>query len=214
MLLQVEMWNPSNVSVPLLNLVDKLIMEDAIDDWLLRQIYWLRSEDTIAFGIQWVQDILWPNGMFFTTARVAQSKVDDDQLNLIPFQISQLSGSKVSNKGSFEEQLEAACRASDIKKMLFDSSLQKSKVEFLTTFIKNILTKLSLLPDGAPATLVSLIGNKQYKRCARDIFNFTQSTICVKQLAYGILELLVLSVFPELRDLLLGLNEKMRAPPA
>ncbi|KAJ6707771.1 SORTING NEXIN-16 [Salix viminalis] len=203
-------WNPSNVSVPLLNLVDKvfqlkrrgwlrrqvfwiskqilqLIMEDAIDDWLLRQIYWLRSEDTIAFGIQWVQDILWPNGMFFTTARVAQSKVDDDQLNLIPFQISQLSGSKVSNKGSFEEQLEAACRASDIKKMLF---------------------------DGAPATLVSLIGNKQYKRCARDIFNFTQSTICVKQLAYGILELLVLSVFPELRDLLLGLNEKMRAPPA
>jgi len=63
--------------------------------------------------------ILWPNGMFFTRARVAQSKVDDDQLNLIPFQISQLSGSKVSNKGSFEEQLEAACRASDIKKMLF-----------------------------------------------------------------------------------------------
>ncbi|KAL3597279.1 hypothetical protein D5086_008916 [Populus alba] len=135
-------WTPSNVSVPLLNLVDKvfqlkrrgwlrrqvfwiskqilqLIMEDAIDDWLLRQIYWLRSEETIAFGIRWVQDILWPNGMFFTRARVAQSKDDDDQLNLIPFQISQLSGSKVSNKGSFEEQLEAACRVSDIKKMLF-----------------------------------------------------------------------------------------------
>ncbi|KAJ6927130.1 hypothetical protein NC651_011261 [Populus alba x Populus x berolinensis] len=135
-------WTPSNVSVPLLNLVDKvfqlkrrgwlrrqvfwiskqilqLIMEDAIDEWLLRQIYWLRREETIAFGIQWVQDILWPNGMFFTRARVAQSKDDDDQLNLIPFQISQLSGSKVSNKGSFEEQLEAACRVSDIKKMLF-----------------------------------------------------------------------------------------------
>ncbi|KAJ7001155.1 Ethylene-responsive transcription factor ERF061 [Populus alba x Populus x berolinensis] len=67
---------------------------------------------------------------------------------------------------------------------------------------------------NTPATLVSLIGNKQYKRCARDIFYFTQSTICVKQLAYGILELLIISVFPELRDLLLGLNEKMRAPPA
>ncbi|CAK7329788.1 unnamed protein product [Dovyalis caffra] len=203
-------WTPSNVSVPLLNLVDKvfqlkrrgwlrrqvfwiskqilqLIMEDAIDDWLLRQIYWLRREDTIALGIQWVQDILWPNGIFFTRTRSAQSKVDDDQLNQMPFQISQLGGSKVSNKGSFEEQLEAARRASDIKKMLF---------------------------DGAPTTLVSLIGNKQYKRCARDIFYFTQSTICVKQLTYGILELLVLSVFPELRDLLLGLNEKMRAPPA
>jgi len=32
-------------------------MEDAIDDWLLRQIYWLRREDTIALGIQWVQDV-------------------------------------------------------------------------------------------------------------------------------------------------------------
>ncbi|KAJ6671295.1 PX SERINE/THREONINE KINASE PXK [Salix viminalis] len=203
-------WTPSNVSLPLLNLVDKvfqlkrrgwlrrqvfwiskqilqLIMEDAIDDWLLTQIYWIRSEDTVALGIRWVQDILWPDGIFFTRTRGAQSKADDDQPNPIPFQINQLGGSKVSNKGSFEEQLEAARRASDIKKMLF---------------------------DGAPTTLVSLIGNKQYKRCARDIFYFTQSTICVKQLTYGILELLVLSVFPELRDLLLGLNEKMRAPPA
>ncbi|KAB5541377.1 hypothetical protein DKX38_014351 [Salix brachista] len=203
-------WTPSNVSLPLLNLVDKvfqlkrrgwlrrqvfwiskqilqLIMEDAIDDWLLRQIYWIRREDTVALGIRWVQDILWPDGIFFTRTGGAQSKADDDQPNPIPFQINQLGGSKVSNKGSFEEQLEAARRASDIKKMLF---------------------------DGAPTTLVSLIGNKQYKRCARDIFYFTQSTICVKQLTYGILELLVLSVFPELRDLLLGLNEKMRAPPA
>jgi hypothetical protein len=32
-------------------------MEDAIDDWLLRQIYWLLREDTIALGIQWVQDV-------------------------------------------------------------------------------------------------------------------------------------------------------------
>jgi sorting nexin-13 len=63
--------------------------------------------------------ILWPDGIFFTRTGGAQSKVDDDQPNLIPFQISQLGGSKVSNKGSFEEQLEAARRASDIKKMLF-----------------------------------------------------------------------------------------------
>ncbi|XP_010999721.1 PREDICTED: uncharacterized protein LOC105107475 isoform X2 [Populus euphratica] len=135
-------WTPSNVSLPLLNLVDKvfqlkrrgwlrrqvfwiskqilqLIMEDAIDEWLLRQIYWLRREDTIALGIQWVQGILWPDGIFFTRTGGAQSKVDDDQQNLMPFQISQLGGTKVSNKGSFEEQLEAARRASDIKKMLF-----------------------------------------------------------------------------------------------
>ncbi|TXG64573.1 hypothetical protein EZV62_011567 [Acer yangbiense] len=35
----------------------QLVMEDAIDDWLLRQIYWLRREDVIAQGIRWVQDV-------------------------------------------------------------------------------------------------------------------------------------------------------------
>jgi len=32
-------------------------MEDAIDDWLLRQIHWLRREETVAQGIRWVQDV-------------------------------------------------------------------------------------------------------------------------------------------------------------
>jgi hypothetical protein len=32
-------------------------MEDAIDDWLLRQIHWLRRDDVIAQGIRWVQDV-------------------------------------------------------------------------------------------------------------------------------------------------------------
>ena len=34
-----------------------LIMDDAIDDWLLRQIHWLRRDDIIALGIRWVQDV-------------------------------------------------------------------------------------------------------------------------------------------------------------
>lgn len=204
-------WTPPNVSVPLLNLVDKvfqlkrrgwlrrqvfwmskqilqLVMEDAIDEWLLRQIYCLRREDNIAHGIRWLQDVLWPGGTFFTRMGNIQTRDDVAQPDLRSFQaVSQLGGSKISKPGSFEEQLEAARRASDVKKMLF---------------------------DGAPTALVSLIGSKQYKRCARDIYYFTQSTVCVKQLAYAILELLILSVFPELRDLLLSLREKMPAPPA
>ncbi|KAF8406023.1 hypothetical protein HHK36_008103 [Tetracentron sinense] len=34
----------------------QLMMEDAIDDWLLRQIHCLQSDDIIAQGIHWVQD--------------------------------------------------------------------------------------------------------------------------------------------------------------
>jgi sorting nexin-13 len=39
-----------------------------------------------------------------------------------------------------------------------------------------------------------------------------QSSICVKQLGYGILELLLISVFPELRTLLVDVHEKMSTP--
>ncbi|CAA0807570.1 Unknown protein [Striga hermonthica] len=193
-------WTPPNLSVPVLNLVDnvfqlkrrgwlrrqvfwiskqilQLVMEDAIDDWLLRQIQWLRREDVIAQGIRWVQDVLWPGGTFFLRLRAQnqQSGCEESQ------QTRQSGGTRVPQPGSFEQQLEAARRASDVKKMIF---------------------------NGAPTTLVSLIGNKQYRRCARDIYYFLQSTVCLKQLGYGILELVLISIFPELRDVVMDIHEK------
>ncbi|XP_073226199.1 uncharacterized protein [Cicer arietinum] len=198
-------WTPPNVSVPLLNLVDKifqlkkrgwirrqvfwmskqilqLVMEDAIDDWLQRQIHWLRREDTVAQGIRWVQDVLWPGGTFFL--RVGTPQITNGGSNQKPSQTMGESGGHNIMKhesGSFEQQLEAARRESDIKKLLF---------------------------DGAPTTLVSLIGHKQYRRCARDIYYFSQSTICVKQLAYAILELLLVTIFPEMRNVVLSIHHE------
>jgi len=55
---------------------------------------------------------------------------------------------------------------------------------------------------GAPAPLVRIIGTKQYNHCANDIYFFLQSTVCVKQLAYSLLELLLITIFPELHDLI------------
>lgn len=201
-------WTPPNLSVPVLNLVDKLfqlkrrgwlrrqvfwiskqilqlIMEDAIDDWLLRQIHCLRKEDNIAQGIRWIQDVLWPDGTFFrplsTRTELEYQENEGSHLTTRP-----QGWSKVSKLGTFEEQLEASRRARDVEKIIF---------------------------NGAPTTLVSLIGQKQYRRCARDVYYFLQSTVCLKQLAYGILELLLLSVFPELREVVLDIHEKMRVEP-
>ncbi|KAL2254693.1 UNVERIFIED_CONTAM: hypothetical protein Sindi_0264000 [Sesamum indicum] len=198
-------WTPPNLSVPVLNLVDnvfqlkkrgwlrrqvfwiskqilQLIMEDAIDDWLLRQIQWLRREDVIAQGIRWVQDVLWPGGTFFLRLR-SQAQPNDCEATRGSQQTTrQPSGMRSSQPGSFEQQLEAARRANDVKKMIF---------------------------NGAPTTLVSLIGHKQYRRCARDVYYFLQSTVCLKQLGYGILELVLISIFPELRDLVMDIHEKM-----
>ncbi|CAN6819229.1 unnamed protein product, partial [Brassica oleracea] len=67
-----------------------LLMREAVDDWFLKKIHRLRNEDTVAHGIRWFQDILWPNGVFFTRMVVKPS--------------------------SFEQQLEAG--ASKFKKFL------------------------------------------------------------------------------------------------
>ncbi|XP_076954833.1 uncharacterized protein LOC143629448 [Bidens hawaiensis] len=203
-------WTPPKVSVPLLNLVDnifqlnrrgwlrrqvfwiskqilQLMMEDAIDDWLLRQIHWLRRDDIVAHGIRWIQDVLWPEGVFFTRVnaqnRNENGSQSDHDSSLATSQHS--SGSKVNKQGLFEEQLEAARRASDVKKMIF---------------------------NGAPSTLVSLIGHNQYKRCAKDVYYFLQSEVCLKQLAYGLLELVIITVFPELRDIVTDVHEKKQTP--
>ncbi|CAH2051549.1 unnamed protein product [Thlaspi arvense] len=197
-------WMPPNVSVPILNLVDKvfqlnrrgwlrrqvfwiskqilqLVMEDAVDDWLLREIRWLRNEETVAHGIRWAQDILWPDGVFFTRVGDGQEASDGTDPSEKTFEIAgQLGGMKVPKPSSFEQQLEASRRASEIRKFLF---------------------------DGAPTALVSLVGHKQYRRCARDIFYFTQSNVCIKQLTFAILELLLRTVFPELQDLLRDIRE-------
>ncbi|CAN1307247.1 Sorting nexin-16 [Linum perenne] len=157
-------WTPPNVSVPLLNLVDKvfqlkrrgwlrrqvfwiskqivqLMMEDAIDDWLLGQIYWLRREETIALGIRWVQDFLWPNGTFFTRIGVPHSKGDESQ-QMNSFQLSQFGGSKGPKQASFEEQLEASRRANYIRKTLFGKSnkflmqLNLNRTESIPAYLK------------------------------------------------------------------------------
>ncbi|RZC55658.1 hypothetical protein C5167_014513 [Papaver somniferum] len=82
-------------------------MEDAIDDWLLIQIQWLRRDDIIAKGIRWIQDI----GL--------RGRIDDTPLDQkLAETASRVAGSRMSKPASFEMQLEAARRASDIKKMM------------------------------------------------------------------------------------------------
>ncbi|KXG27792.1 hypothetical protein SORBI_3005G045300 [Sorghum bicolor] len=203
-------WMPTNVSVPLLNLVDKvfqlkrrgwirrqvlwiskqilqLVMEDAIDEWIIRQINWLRREDAIVQGIRWIQDTLWPNGIFFTKLDGYKGNAGTCQFDKQSFgSPNQAVGNKKSTS-SFELQLEASRNASEVKKLLL---------------------------DGTPSTLVSIIGYKQYRRSARDMYYFLQSNVCIKQLAYAMLEQVLVTVFPELRQLIDDIHEKGRKEQA
>ncbi|KAH0459884.1 hypothetical protein IEQ34_010547 [Dendrobium chrysotoxum] len=64
---------------------------------------------------------------------------------------------------------------------------------------------------GAPTALVSLIGHRQYRRCAKDVYYFLQSSVCLKQLGYSMLELVIVSIFPEMRDLIIEIHQKSHA---
>ncbi|KMZ70359.1 hypothetical protein ZOSMA_1G03410 [Zostera marina] len=192
----------SALNMPLLNLVDKLfqlkqrgwlrrqvlwlskqilqlMMGDTIDVYLMRPINLLRRDDFIAQMIRRVQDVLWPDGIFFTKLEDQRKEVDFQNTP----KLSPCSSFKTTGKVSiyFEQQLEATRRAKDVKKLIL---------------------------DGAPAALVNLIGQNQYRRSSKDIYHFLQSSICIKQLAYGILELLLVSIFPELRDLIEDIHLK------
>lgn len=65
-----------------------------------------------------------------------------------------------------------------------------------------------LIIDKAPAPLVGLVGRKEYEHCAQDIYFFLQSVVCLKQLTVELLELLLLSAFPELEEVIRQCHEE------
>ncbi|CAA3017282.1 Intermediate filament [Olea europaea subsp. europaea] len=106
-------------------------------------------EDNIAQGIRWIQDVIWPDGTFFRPLST-RTELECQENERFQLTMRQQGQSSVSKPGTFEEQLEASRRARDVEKIIF---------------------------NGAPATLVSLIGQKQYRRCARDVYYFLQVSL-------------------------------------
>ncbi|CAE5957546.1 unnamed protein product [Arabidopsis arenosa] len=168
-------WVPPKLTLPLLDLVDVVLqlqeggwirrkafwvakqilqlgMGDALDDWVLEKIRLLRRGTVVASGIQRVEQILWPDGVFMTKhpKRQQQSSISEE-----------------------EQRQEAERRAKFVHELMMEK---------------------------APATIVSLIGQKEYEQCAEDLYFFLQSSVCLKQLAFDLLELLLLSAFPEMEQ--------------
>lgn len=202
-------WVPPNLSLPILNLVDvifqlqdggwirrkafwvakqvlQLGMGDAFDDWLIEKIQLLRRGSVVAAGIRRLEQILWPDGIFLTK----RPRHQKPPLSASPSQSSShgnrpnpLSSPKMENVEMVDDtqQKEAERRA----KLVYD-----------------------LMIDKAPAAVVGLVGHKEYEQCAKDLYYFIQSSVAMKQLAFDLLELLLLSAFPELDYVFRQLHEE------
>ncbi|XP_047152386.1 uncharacterized protein LOC124824065 [Vigna umbellata] len=196
-------WVPPNLSVPILDLVDVILqvqdggwirrkafwvakqvlqlgMGDAFDDWLIEKILLLRKGSVIASGVKRVEQILWPDGIFITKHPNRRPPPPPR------------SPSQSSPRGNQTTQVSSP--------MLEDE--QTREADRRAKFV------YELMIDQAPPAIVGLVGRKEYEQSARDLYFFLQSSVCLKQLAFDILELLLTSAFPELDDIFKQLHDE------
>ncbi|WVZ99728.1 hypothetical protein U9M48_044989 [Paspalum notatum var. saurae] len=174
-------WMAPNLSVPLFHLVD-VVFQLQDGGWIRRQAFWV-AKQILQLGMgdtfdDWLVDKI----KLLRKGRVIAFAVKRVEQILWPDGIfmtkhpNRKTSPPAQNNGmanylSDEQRLEAARRADFVRELIIDK---------------------------APSPLVSLVGRKDYERCAQDIYFFLQSPVCLKQLAFELLELLVLAAFPEL----------------
>ncbi|TVU20132.1 hypothetical protein EJB05_36325 [Eragrostis curvula] len=183
-------WMAPNLSVPLFHLVDVVFqLQDGgwirrVNSHSLRQAFWVAKQilqlgmgDTFDdWLVEKIQLLRKGRIIAFAVKRVEQI-LWPDGIFLTKHPKRQVASppsapsNGINRNLNDEQRLEAAHRANFVRELIIDK---------------------------APYSLVSLVGRKEYERCAQDIFFFLQSPVCLKQLAFELLELLVRAGFPEL----------------
>lgn len=163
----------------------QLGMSDAFDDWLIAKVQLLRKGSIVASGIKKLEQILWPDGIFLTKHPRRQQpppatvKPPQDSHDRQPPPPPPTNEQTLTHEEAQEQEAQ-----------------RRSKLVY------------ELMIDKAPAAVVSVFGRKEYEQCAKDVYYFIQSSVCLKLLAYDLIELLLMSAFPELDSVFQQLHEE------
>eukprot|EP00249_Psilotum_nudum_P022034 c28347_g1_i1 orf=791-4057(+) len=190
-------WTPPKLTVPLLNLVDSIFQLQG-RGWIRRQVFWMAKQILQLIVGDAIDDWL--------VAQIRELRREDVVASLIRLvqevmwpdgvivdKNQQTASSSTSGRG-----VDRTTQKGTDQSMFFELQLEATR---RASVVHEILV------EGAPTALVSLIGKRQYTRCAKDIYYFLQSTVCLKQLAYSLLEVLLNATFPELNSLVLDVRQ-------
>lgn len=188
-------WVTPSLSAPILDLID-VIFQLKDGGWIRRQAFWV-AKQLLQLGMgdafdDWLIDkiLLLRNGSIFASAirRIEQILWPDGIfITKHPNRKPPTPVNSPGNRGSKNNFLVSQQEMEDARRAKF---------------------VYELIIDKAPAPLVGLVGRKEYEHCTQDIYYFLQSVVCLKQLAVELLELLLLSAFPELDDVIRQCHEE------
>lgn len=183
-------WISPNLSVPMLDLVD-VVFQLHDGGWIRRQAFWV-AKQVLQLGMgDAFDDWLIEKIQLLRKGSVIASVINRVEQILWPdgIFITKHPSRKRPMPQQSPKQGNSAGQNSTNDQLSYEEHLLASR---RAQFVHELII------EKAPAALVGLVGRNEYERCARDIYLFLQSSVCLKQFTFELLELLLLSLFPEL----------------
>ncbi|KAI3521606.1 hypothetical protein L1887_11077 [Cichorium endivia] len=190
-------WVPPNLSVPILDLVD-VVFQLQDGGWIRRKAFWV-AKQVLQLGMSDAfDDWLIAKIQLLRKGSIVASGIKRLEQILWPDGI-------FLTKHPRRQQPPTAVRPPsppEEAKTLTHEEFQEQEAQRRSKLVYEIMI------DKAPAAVVSLFGRKEYEQCAKDVYYFIQSSVCLKQLAYDLVELLLMSAFPEMDFVFQQLHEE------
>ncbi|XP_038694235.1 uncharacterized protein LOC119991824 isoform X2 [Tripterygium wilfordii] len=193
-------WVPPNLSVPILDLVD-VIFQLHDGGWIRRKAFWV-AKQILQLGMgDALDDWLIEKIQLLRRGSVVASGIKRIEQILWPDGIFITKHPKRRHPQNSPQNSPHGGQPTEMSSPRL-SEEQQREADRRAKFV------YELMIDNAPAAVVGLVGRKEYEQCAKDLYFFLQSSVCLKQLALDLLELLLLSAFPEMDHVFKQLHEE------